>query len=63
MLLGLNEEVIANFTAYGGERFKWFWKQGYAAEPDGDNGGKGMETLQLMLLQARGDKLEIESPA
>jgi hypothetical protein len=35
MLLGLNEEVIANFTAYGGERFKWFWKQGYAAEPDG----------------------------
>jgi alpha-L-fucosidase 2 len=44
-------EAVANFTAYGGERFKWFWKQGHDAEPDMDNGGAGMSILQLMLLQ------------
>jgi alpha-L-fucosidase 2 len=45
------DEVIANFTAYGTERFKWFWKQGHDAEPDMDNGGAGMSILQLMLMQ------------
>jgi hypothetical protein len=50
-------EVIANFTAYGGERFKWFWKQGHDWEPDMDNGGAGQIILQSMLLQIRGDKI------
>jgi hypothetical protein len=62
-LLGLNEtarsEVVANFTAYGGERFKWFWKPGHDAEPDMDNGGAGMETLQLMLLQCDGNRIQL----
>lgn len=60
-ILGLTEaartEVVANFTAYGGERFSWFWKQGHDWEPDMDNGGAGMSILQLMLLQSRGDKV------
>ena len=50
-------EAIANFTAYGGERFKWFWKGGHDWEPDMDNGGAGMSIVQLMLLQTRGDKM------
>jgi hypothetical protein len=51
------DEAIANFTAYGSERFKWFWKPGHDWEPDLDNGGAGQMILQSMLLQARGDKL------
>lgn len=51
------DEAIANFTAYGGERFKWFWKPGHDWEPDLDNGGAGQMILQSMLLQVRGDKL------
>ncbi len=50
-------EVIANFTAYGGEKFKWFWKSGHDYEPDLDNGGAGQIILQSMLLQPRGDKI------
>jgi hypothetical protein len=50
-------EVIANFTAYGGERFRWFWKEGHDWEPDMDNGGAGQIILQSMLLQIRGDKV------
>ncbi len=54
-LLGLTEqakaEVIANFTAYGWERFKWFWKPGHDWIPDMDNGGAGMATLQMMIMQ------------
>ena len=48
-------EVIANFTAYGCERFKWFWKSGHDWEPDFDNGGVGQIILQSMLMQVRGD--------
>lgn len=50
-------EAVANFTDYGGEQFKWFWKAGHDWEPDMDDGGAGMSTLQLMLLQERGDKM------
>lgn len=50
-------EVIANFTAYGTERFKWFWKAGHDYEPDFDNGGAGQMILQSMLLQQRGEKI------
>jgi hypothetical protein len=51
------DEVIANFTAYGRERFRWFWKPGHDWEPDLDNGGAGQMILQSMLLQVRGEKL------
>lgn len=50
-------EVIANFTTYGGEKFKWFWARGHDSEPDMDNGGAGQIILQNMLLQTRGDKI------
>lgn len=50
-------EVVANFTAYGREKFKWFWRQGHDYEPDMDNGGVGMSILQLMLIQNLGDKI------
>jgi len=50
-------EAIANFSGYGGERFKWFWKPGHDYEPDLDNGGAGQMILQTMLLQQRGDKI------
>ena len=53
------DEVIANFTAYGGERFKWFWKQGHDWEPDMDNGGAGMSILQLMLMQCDGRRIQL----
>jgi alpha-L-fucosidase 2 len=60
-VLGLAEEarrhVVANFTAYGVERFPWFWRQGHDSEPDLDNGGAGSVALELMVLQERGDKL------
>jgi hypothetical protein len=51
------QEAVANFTAYGGERFKWFWKAGHDWEPDMDNGGAGQIILQSMLLQPRGDQV------
>ncbi len=60
-VLGLAEEarrhVVANFTAYGVERFPWFWREGHDSEPDMDNGGAGSVALELMLLQTRGDKM------
>ena len=49
--------VIAEFTNYGDERFKWFWKPSHDWIPDLDNGGSGMITLQEMLLQADGRKI------
>jgi alpha-L-fucosidase 2 len=60
-VLGLTDvaqkAVIAEFTNYGGQRFKWFWKQAHDWIPDLDNGGSGMITLQEMLLQPNGRKL------
>lgn len=49
--------VIAEFTNYGEERFKWFWKPSHDWIPDLDNGGSGMITLEEMLLQPNGSKL------
>ncbi|HVW12083.1 MAG TPA: DUF5703 domain-containing protein [Bryobacteraceae bacterium] len=51
------DEAVANFTDYGSERFRWFWKPGHDYEPDLDNGGAGQMILQSMLLQVRGEKL------
>jgi len=50
-------EVTANFKAFGRERFSWFWKTGHDWEPDMDNGGAGQTILQSMLLQSRGDRI------
>ncbi len=49
--------VIAEFTNYGNERFKWFWRPAHDWIPDLDNGGSGMITLEEMLLQPNGRKL------
>ena len=62
-LLGLADdaraEVVANFTAYGGERFPWFWKRGHDWEPDMDNGGAGQSILQFMLMQCDGRRIQL----
>ena len=60
-VLGLTDvahsAVVAEFTNFGDERFKWFWKPAHDWIPDLDNGGSGMITLQEMLLQTNGRKL------
>lgn len=54
-LLGLAGEAeksaIAEFTSYGNQRFPWFWAKNRDWIPDMDNGGAGMMTLQLMLME------------
>jgi alpha-L-fucosidase 2 len=59
-LLGLapaaRHSVTLNFTAYGDQRFQWFWRNADWI-PDLDNGGVGQIILQSMLLQPVGDKL------
>ena len=39
------------------ERFPWFWKPAHDWIPDLDNGGSGMITLQLMLMQCDGKRI------
>lgn len=60
-VLGLTDvaqnAVVAEFTNFGDERFKWFWKPAHDWIPDLDNGGSGMITLEEMLLQPDGRKL------
>ncbi|MFC5862757.1 DUF5703 domain-containing protein [Acidicapsa dinghuensis] len=60
-LLGLTEDAkkaaVAEFTFYGDQRFKWFWRAGHDWIPDLDNGGNGMLTLQNMLIQTEGRKI------
>ncbi|MGN6507807.1 MAG: DUF5703 domain-containing protein, partial [Tepidisphaeraceae bacterium] len=56
-------EVIKNFTAFGGERFQWFWRPGHDWEPDLDNGGVGQLILQNMLMQPRADGKVLLFPA
>ncbi len=59
--LGLTEvaktTAIHEFTNYGDQRFQWFWKAGHDWIPDLDNGGSGMITLQLMLMQTEGTQI------
>jgi len=47
------------FTAYGNQRFSWFWRAGHDWIPDFDNGGTGMITLQLMLMQTDGKRIQL----
>jgi hypothetical protein len=49
--------AIVEFTNYGNQRFKWFWKPAHDWIPDLDNGGDGMITLQSMLLQSDGSRI------
>jgi len=54
-VLGLTNEaqrvVVSEFTAYGNQRFRWFW--------DPECGGSGMITLQLMLMQCDGKPIQL----
>jgi len=49
----------AEFTDYGQQRFSWFWKAGHDWTPDLDNGGTGMMTLELMLMQTNGSTIRL----
>jgi Domain of unknown function (DUF4062) len=51
--------AIAEFTDYGDQHFSWFWKTGHDWIPDLDNGGSGMITLQLMLMQCDGKRIQL----
>ncbi len=59
-LLGLKEDarkgVTEEFTFYGNQRFPWFWRKADWT-PDMDDGGAGMEALQLMLMQCDGKRV------
>ncbi len=62
-VLGLTDvakkAAIAEFTDYGNQRFQWFWKAGHDWIPDLDNGGSGMITLQTMLMQTDGKRVQL----
>jgi alpha-L-fucosidase 2 len=62
-ILGLTDvaekAAIAEFTDYGDQRFCWFWKAGHDWIPDMDNGGSGMITLQNMLMQCDGKRIQL----
>jgi alpha-L-fucosidase 2 len=51
--------AIAELTDYGDERFSWFWKAGGDWIPDLDDGGTGMITLELMLTQFDGKRIQL----
>ncbi|HEY1791097.1 MAG TPA: DUF5703 domain-containing protein [Verrucomicrobiae bacterium] len=51
------ETVTNEFSNFGNERFPWFWKPAHDWIPDLDNGGSGMITLQLMLMQCDGKRI------
>jgi alpha-L-fucosidase 2 len=62
-LLGLTavakKAAIDEFTDYGDERFSWFWKAGHDWIPDLDDGGTGMITLESMLMQYDGKRIQL----
>jgi hypothetical protein len=51
--------AIDEFTDYGNQRFSWFWRAGHDWIPDLDNGGTGMMTLELMLMQNDGKRIQL----
>ena len=51
--------AIDEFTDYGDQHFQWFWKAGHDWIPDLDNGGSGMMTLELMLMQTEGRRIHL----
>lgn len=62
-ILGLTAEakkvVLQEFTSYGNQQFPWFWSKNSDWIPDMDNGGAGMMTLQLMLMQCDGKRIQL----
>jgi len=62
-ILGLTCEakrvVLQEFTSYGNQQFPWFWSKNSDWIPDMDNGGAGMMTLQLMLMQCDGRRIQL----
>jgi alpha-L-fucosidase 2 len=62
-VLGLTDvaekTAVDEFTNYGGQRFQWFWKAAHDWIPDLDNGGSGMITLQMMLMQTDGKRIQL----
>jgi hypothetical protein len=62
-ILGLTEEArkvaAQEFTTYGNQRFHWFWAKSNDWIPDMDNGGAGMCTLQSMLMQCDGKRIQL----
>ncbi|MDB5159106.1 MAG: hypothetical protein JWR50_3813 [Mucilaginibacter sp.] len=62
-ILGLTDvakkAAIAEFTNYGNQRFPWFWRADHDWIPDFDNGGSGMITLQNMLMQCDGKRIQL----
>jgi alpha-L-fucosidase 2 len=59
-LTGVAKKSITDgFTAYGRQHFQWFWGSGHDWTPDLDDGGTGMMTLQLMLLQSDGKRIQL----
>jgi hypothetical protein len=62
-LLGLTDEArkvaVEEDTSYGNQRFPWFWSKNSDWIPDMDNGGAGMMTLQLMLMQCDGKRIQV----
>jgi hypothetical protein len=62
-LLGLTGEakktVVKEFTSYGNQEFPWFWSKNSDWIPDMDNGGAGMMTLQFMLMQCDGVRIQL----
>jgi alpha-L-fucosidase 2 len=61
--LGLTDEAkktaLEEFTCYGNQQFPWFWRKNNDWIPDMDNGGAGMSTLQLMLTQCDGKRIQL----
>ncbi|HXB60895.1 MAG TPA: DUF5703 domain-containing protein [Candidatus Acidoferrales bacterium] len=61
--LGLADQAkktaLEEFTCYGNQQFRWFWGKSNDWIPDMDNGGAGMSTLQLMLMQCDGKRIQL----
>jgi alpha-L-fucosidase 2 len=61
-ILGLTDEakkvVTKEFTNYG-SHFSWFWAPAHDWIPDMDNGGSGMITLQNMIMQCDGKRIQL----
>jgi hypothetical protein len=51
--------VVHEFEDYGTQRFQWFWKAGGDWIPDLDDGGTGMMTLEMMLMQTDGRRIDL----
>ena len=51
--------MTRELTNYGDQRFQWFWNRAHDWIPDYDDGGAGMMTLQSMLMQTDGRRIQL----